>query len=125
VIEFFKKEAIMRRERDLSKKVFTKISFLFLLVFFFYHGVSVASPLEDCKEHAKYGIPDNDPVLLCREAYLLSHNSEYKIPIWAAYHFKSDLLDSKIKRSGQFRADPDLPKGERAELMDYKDKCVR
>lgn len=94
--------------------------FFCLILFFSLYGIVHAGPLEDCKEHAKYGIPNNDPVLLCREAYLLSHSSEYKIPMWVAYHLKSALLDNKIKRSGQFRPDPDLPKGERAELKDYE-----
>ncbi len=98
----------------------TKISFLFLLILWSCYGISVAGPIEDCQEHAQYGVPSHDPVLLCREAYLLSHSSEYKIPAWVAYHLTSQYLSGTAKRSSEkFRPDPDLPKGERAEVKDY------
>lgn len=93
-------------------------TFLLLIISLF--AVSAyAGPIEDCAEHAKYGVPSKDPVLLCREAYLLSHDANYKVPTWVAYHLTSGHLKGATKRSNKFVADPDLPKGQRAELKDY------
>lgn len=44
-----------------------------LLAFFLcavFSLLSLADPLEACKEHIKYGAPSNNPVLLCRLGYL-------------------------------------------------------
>ena len=96
----------------------TLFAFLLILLLFL-SGLSAAGPIEDCKEHAKYGVPSTDPTLLCRQAYLLSHSSEYKEPLWVVYHLTSDHLKGSAKRSNKFIADPDLPDGERAEPKDY------
>ncbi|MFH1648462.1 MAG: DNA/RNA non-specific endonuclease [Patescibacteria group bacterium] len=109
--------------KGLSKHIFplsTKIILLPGLLFLLFYGIAGAGPIEDCQEHAKYGVPSSDPVLLCREVYLLSHSSEYKVPVWVAYHLTSEYLSGTAKRSSEkFRPDSDLPKGERAELKDY------
>jgi len=52
--------------------------------------------------------------------YALSHNSEYKVPVWVAYHLTKEKMQGSIERSNDFRADPELEAGERAELSDYK-----
>jgi endonuclease G len=83
-------------------------------------GNTLAGPIEDCQEHVKYGVPSNDSVLLCRKAYLVSHSSKYKEPIWVAYHLTREHVKKTVQRSDKFRADPDLPKGEKAELKDYR-----
>ena len=83
-------------------------------------GNTLAGPIEDCKEYAKYGVPSNDAVLLCRKAYLLSHSSEYKEPRWVVYHITKEHSKKMVKRLDNFKADPDLRKGERAELKDYR-----
>jgi endonuclease G len=104
----------------IGSSLFPKISFVFLSLFLVCYGVVFAGPIEDCQEHAKYGVPSHDPILLCREAYLLSHSYEYKIPVWVVYHLTSEYLSGKAKRASErFRADPDLPEGERAEVKDY------
>lgn len=79
-----------------------------------------AGPIEDCREHAKYGVPSKDPVLLCREPYLLSHSSEHKVPSWVAYQLTRKHVTGTAIRGDQFRADADLPMGERSELKDYE-----
>lgn len=79
-----------------------------------------AGPIEDCRQHAQYGVPSKDPVLLCRDPYLLSHSSEHKVPIWVAYHLTRKYVTGKAKRGDQFKADAELPEGKRAELRDYE-----
>jgi len=79
---------------------------------------------EGCEEHVKYGAPSLEPVLLCRLGYALSHDADHKVPDWVAYHLTRDKVIGIYPRSNNFRPDPDLPRGERAELKDY-DLCNR
>ncbi len=95
------------------------VAFIVIFLSLAISGPSIAGPVEDCKEHAKFGVPSNDPALLCRQAYLLSHSSDYKEPIWVAYHLTSGHLKGSAKRSNKFIADPDLPEGDRAMTKDY------
>lgn len=94
-----------------------------LLSFLIWPTLSVAdNPLKDCKDYVRYGIPSKNPVLLCRKGYALSHDSDCKIPIWVAYVITKDQEIGKVDRTDDFRKDPDLKPGERAELSDYKGK---
>lgn len=90
-----------------------------LLLFLGSQGVSV-SQLEGCAEHIKYGAPSHNPVVLCRLGYILSHNSNNKVPEWVAYHLTKAKMLGNHPRTEDFRPDPDLEEGERAELKDYK-----
>jgi endonuclease G, mitochondrial len=83
-------------------------------------GFLYAGPLEDCAEYARLGVPGQEGELLCRKGYLLSHSSEKKTPIWVIERLTTERAHGKIPRKDQFRPDPDLRKGERAELKDYK-----
>jgi len=91
-------------------------------LFFFICSVSAAyaGPLEDCKEYTKYGVPGDEGTLLCRKGHLIAHDDYYKTPIWVAEHLTSQKANGALKRSGSFRADPDLRRGERAERSDYR-----
>jgi endonuclease G len=83
--------------------------------------VEYAGPLEDCAEYAKLGVPSQQGELLCRKGYLLSHSSDYKTPYWVIEHLTHEkAIANTVQRYNKFRADPDLVKGERAELSDYK-----
>jgi endonuclease G len=75
--------------------------------------------LEGCEEHIKYGAPSLEPVLLCRTGYALSHDADHKVPDWVAYHLTRKKMKGTFPRSN-FRPDPDLEIGQRAELKDYK-----
>jgi endonuclease G len=80
-----------------------------------------ANPLDACREHVKYGAPSTQPALLCRLAYVLSHNSAHKVPDWVGYHLtREHILAGNVPRSDDFRPDVDLEPGERSELKDYK-----
>ena len=71
-------------------------------------------------EHILFGYPSAEGHILYREGYVLSHNRQTKIANWASYHLKDSYVVDTVPRSENFKADPDLPKGERAELADYE-----
>jgi endonuclease G len=77
-------------------------------------------PQDDCVEYAEYGIPSNDGTLLCRMGYLLAHDDEFLTPIWVMERLTIEKIFGTSPRKDNFRADPDLQKGFRAELTDYK-----
>lgn len=78
------------------------------------------SPQERCKEFLAYGLPATQGTLLCRTGYALSHDDTKKSPLWVAQRMTAERLVAKVTRSDRFVADPDLPKGQRAELEDYR-----
>jgi endonuclease G len=80
---------------------------------------SHADPLADCAQHVKYGAPSEAATVLCRLAYAVSHDGARKVPRWVAYHVTATLMQGPVARTDDFRADPDLPSGQRAELSDY------
>jgi endonuclease G len=79
-----------------------------------------AGPIEDCPEYSKYGVPGTSGDILCRKRYLLAHDPNRKTPIWVIEHLTVDKINGSLPRKDKFKADPDLPKGSRAELSDYK-----
>lgn len=90
------------------------IAVLFMVQFAF------AGPLDACKDFTKFGLPGSSGDLLCRKGYLLAHSPERKTPIWAIEHLVGDKLNGSIARTDDFKPDPDLEKGKRAELADYE-----
>ena len=79
-----------------------------------------ASPLDDCRDQIRYGAPGQSGILLCRQGYLLDYNAARKTPDWVGYHLTPAKVHGTARRSNDFRPDPDLPIGQRAELADYK-----
>lgn len=55
-----------------------------------------------------------------RDGYVLQHSSRDKIPIWVCEGIAVPQLSGSLTRANAFAPDPLLPKGERAELADYK-----
>ena len=71
-------------------------------------------------EHLRYGNPGGKGTLLIKTYYVISHLDEFRIPDWTAYHLTPEYLEGTEDRDNySFRADPDLPKGKRAERNDY------
>lgn len=91
-----------------------------LIVFLFAVGSALGGPIEECGEFAAFGVPGASGDLLCRKGFLLSHDARRKTPVWVAERMTRERLKSKLKRSDNFKPDADLPKGQRAELSDYK-----
>jgi endonuclease G len=95
------------------------IALCVILGLFLSVGFGFAGPIEDCSEYAKLGVPGQEGVFLCRKGYLLAHNPENKTPIWVIERLTPEKAQGTLPRS-KFQADPDLEKGKRAELSDYK-----
>jgi len=71
----------------------------------------------------KYKGDAPEATLLCREGYLLSHNTDKKTPDWVVERLMPPRFSGPGDRNEQgnpFAPDPDLAKGKRAELVDYK-----
>ena len=96
-----------------------KKSAIFVIAFIL-NATAYADGLDGCREHVKYGAPSTNPILLCRLGYALSHNATHKVPDWVAYHLTAEKMQGTHPRSDDFRPDPDLEKGKRAEKKDYK-----
>lgn len=80
----------------------------------------VAGPLEDCQELTTYGFPGDTGEVLCHKGFLLAHDPERKTPIWVVEHLTKEKAMGTLARKDAFKPDPDLAKGRRAELSDYK-----
>jgi len=83
-------------------------------------GIVYAGPLDDCKEYIKYGVPGVNGDILCRTGYLIAHDPYCLTPFWTAEYLTSQKASGTLKRKDSFKADPDLQKGHRSELSDYK-----
>lgn len=58
---------------------------------------------------------------LCYEAFAVLHSGETKTPVYVAQRLnRRSIEDADEKRATRFFADARLPRGERAELEDYK-----
>lgn len=74
----------------------------------------------DDNEHILFGYPGNEKIILYRKGYVVGYNSDKKIADWVSYHFTNAYCVKNIGRTEDFRPDPDLPSGQRAELEDYR-----
>ena len=58
---------------------------------------------------------------LCYEAFAILHSGETRTPVYVAQRLnRQSIEDADEKRATKFFADARLPRGERAELEDYK-----
>ena len=65
------------------------------------------------------GLPCSGTVLVM-EHYVICHDDEARVPQWTAYHLTAaDLRDGDVERTDDFRSEPALRDGQRAELTDY------
>jgi len=67
-----------------------------------------------------YGYPGGQGTVLVKDFFVILHDNRAKIPKWVAYHISGAELDGNAKRTDDFRADPELPSDQRAELVDYR-----
>lgn len=84
---------------------------------------------DDCQDMtAITGAPEYkgtapDHTVLCRKGYVLSHNTKRLTPDWVLEVLSTSRFKGDGNRSGlKFRADPDLPDGERSQPKDYSSK---
>jgi endonuclease G len=99
----------------------SRIVFFALICFIANAGFLSAGPPEDCAKYTKLGVPGQQGELLCRKGCLLSHSSENKTPYWVIEHLTAEKANANaVQRYNRFQPDPDLEKGKRAELSNYK-----
>ncbi len=67
----------------------------------------------------KYGFPGTHGRMLDRKYYLVSFRTDAKVPEWTSYRLVKADLGGPVKRTDDFRPDPELAPGERSELKDY------
>jgi endonuclease G len=79
-------------------------------------------PFTECLEQVPYGSPNVFPntTTICRKAYLLNHNPVAKIPHWTAHTLTPPRAMGCLARDDAFAADQSIPRGQRAELIDYQ-----
>lgn len=85
----------------------------------------VAQDFAECKEFFINGIVpivSNHPNTraLCFDEFAVLHSGQSKTPVYVAERLNKEKIDAKVKRVKKFFADARLPRGERAELDDYK-----
>lgn len=73
----------------------------------------------DDSEHILFGYPGQEKIILKRKGYVLGYNPDKKVADWVSYHFTDAYCVKNAPRINDFRPDPDLPIGQRAELKDY------
>jgi len=67
-----------------------------------------------------FGIASPTGTILDKEYFVINHNDSWKIPYWVGYYLTDSSLAGTVQRSNDFRPDPELPEGLRAELIDYR-----
>lgn len=80
----------------------------------------ISFPSQRYGEHILYGYPGTKGILLYRKGYVLDYDNSKKVASWISYHLTDAYLVKNAPRTNDFRPDPDLPKGQRSELIDYK-----
>ena len=67
------------------------------------------------------GDPGGDCTRMDKGYYVICYDSRWKAPQWVAEHLTAEQLSVAVaSRSDNFRPDPELVKGKRAELADYR-----
>lgn len=68
----------------------------------------------------KYGQPACPGQVLEKTYFVVCHSPSTKVPVWVGYELTpQDLAIKSAERKNNFRPDPSLKRGERAELSDY------
>lgn len=74
--------------------------------------------------HNPWGVPENPSNatkerVLVQEHYILNHDGDLRVPVWASYKLTHDDLDHTLPRRGCFRQDIRLSDSEGAQCGDY------
>jgi endonuclease G len=72
-----------------------------------------------CPPFMEFGSPSVSVDFLCRTGFAVGHNPEARTPAWVIERLGISSINGGIERTDNFRADPDLLVGRRAELDDY------
>lgn len=115
----------------MKNKYFRYITLIFIIalssgcttnpVFTLLHDSTTTSTITNisASDHLKYGTPSTTGTMITRIGYVLLHDNTKKEPLWVSYELTSDRLNGPATRTDNYKADPLLPSGSRAELSDY------
>jgi endonuclease G, mitochondrial len=86
---------------------------------------AVMSSEVETSTHAPWGLPRVHPIRgahrrVEREGYVLAHSSRDRSALWVCERIDRSQLDGDAVRRASFKADPQLARGARAELRDYR-----
>lgn len=84
-------------------------------------AAAAPEPAEHCVAMVPFGAPTSSVATtpLCRKGYLAAYSPAVRLPLWVAEHLTPASAWGCGERIDAFKPDPDLPKGGRAELLDY------
>jgi endonuclease G, mitochondrial len=72
------------------------------------------------EDNLKYGQPACGAPVLDKQYFVICYDADHKTPKWVGYALTKDDANNKTTaRDGSFKADPELPKGQRAQNSDY------
>lgn len=79
-------------------------------------------PIEKCQVQSPYGFPQTSKpgIAICRAGYVTLNDTDAKLPVWVSYTLYPEYALGCVPRSNGFAPDQSLPKGSRAELIDFK-----
>lgn len=69
--------------------------------------------------HLRFGNPGGTCTLLEKEFFVACHDGTLRVPAWVGYHVTSADLTSEVERARTWRAEQDVPEGERALDANY------
>lgn len=72
-----------------------------------------------CPPFLSYGAPSIDGDFLCRTAFAIGHDADARTPAWVIERLTLGGSFGGVERTEDFKPDPDLLPGRRAELRDY------
>lgn len=106
---------------SMNTKMKNTMKFLFATLLTLSSAAYASDPA--CEHLVAYGYPTvklKNTTDLCRIAYFVRHDNNKKVPAYSAEYLTAEAVSVKgVERINLFKADPDLPKGSRAELTDY------
>jgi len=77
------------------------------------------SALWSCPPFTDWGLPSLNVDLLCKTGIAIGHDPDTKGPRWVIEQLTPAKIQGDAQRKDNFRTDPDLARGRRAELSDY------
>ena len=70
--------------------------------------------------HIRFGMPSKNGAIFNKSGFILLHSNKKKVPLWVSYRLEKEDLENPVKLMRDYRPEPKLKKGRRAELSDYK-----
>ncbi|MCX8092582.1 MAG: DNA/RNA non-specific endonuclease, partial [Candidatus Goldbacteria bacterium] len=68
----------------------------------------------------RFGLPSDNGIILYKKGFVLLYDINKKVSLWASYYLTKKYYNNRQKLAFSFCHDPQLKKGQRAEIEDYK-----